>query len=62
MSALDRVLWRNADFRCFFDGKFVTNAGDSLDTVAMLWPAFELSGSTLDTGALNAILLLPWLL
>lgn len=62
MSALDRMLWRNADFRLFFAGQFVTNAGDSLYTVAMLWIAFELSGSTLVTGALNAILLLPWLL
>jgi MFS family permease len=62
MSALDRVLWRNANFRRFFAGQFVTNAGDSLYTVAMLWLAFELSGSTLVTGALNAILLLPWLL
>jgi hypothetical protein len=62
MSAFDRELWRNADFRRFFAGQFVTNAGDSLYTVAMLWLAFELSGSTLVTGALNAILLLPWLL
>jgi MFS family permease len=62
MSALDRTLWRNADFRRFFAGQFVTNAGDSLYTVAMLWLAFELSSSTLVTGALNAILLLPWLL
>jgi MFS family permease len=62
MSALDRTLWRNTDFRRFFAGQFVTNAGDSLYTVAMLWLAFELSGSTLVTGALNAILLLPWLL
>ena len=62
MSAFDRVLWRNADFRRFISGQFVTNAGDSLYTVAMLWLAFELSGSTLVTGALNAILLLPWLL
>lgn len=62
MSALDRMLWRNTDFRRFVAGQFVTNAGDSLYTVAMLWIAFELSGSTLVTGALNAILLLPWLL
>ena len=62
MSALDRTLWRNPDFRRFFAGQFVTNAGDSLYTVAMLWLAFELSNSTLVTGALNAILLLPWLL
>jgi hypothetical protein len=61
MSALDRTLWHNGDFRRFFAGQFATNAGDSLYTVAMLWLAFELSGSTLVTGALNAILLLPWL-
>ncbi|RRJ31875.1 MFS transporter [Halocatena pleomorpha] len=62
MSTPDRTLWRNADFRYFFVGQLVTNAGDSLYTVAMLWLAFELSGSTLITGTLNAILLLPWLL
>ena len=62
MSSLDRALWCNTDFRRFFAGQFVTNAGDSLYTVAMLWLAFELSNSTLVTGALNAILLLPWLL
>jgi MFS family permease len=62
MSALDRMLWRNADFRRFISGQFVTNAGDSLYTVAILWLAFELSGSTLVIGMLNAILLLPWLL
>jgi MFS family permease len=62
MTVLQRSLWRNADFRRFFAGQFVTNAGDSLYTVAILWIAFQLSGSTLVTGALNAILLLPWLL
>ncbi|UPV75673.1 MFS transporter [Halorussus limi] len=62
MTVAERSLWRNRDFRRFFAGQFVTNAGDSLYTVAVLWLAFELSGSTLVTGALNAILLLPWLL
>ena len=62
MIAAKRLLWKNRDFRCFFAGQFTTNAGDSLYTVAVLWLAFELSGSTLVTGALNAILLLPWLL
>ncbi|MFC4550082.1 MULTISPECIES: MFS transporter [Halorussus] len=62
MIAAKRLLWRNRDFRRFFAGQFTTNAGDSLYTVAVLWLAFELSGSTLITGALNAILLLPWLL
>ena len=55
-------LWRNADFRRFLAGQFVTNAGDSLYTVAVLWLVFELSGSTVLTGVANAVLLLPWLL
>lgn len=62
MSLTERRLWQNRDFRRFFAGQFVTNAGDSLYTVAILWLAFEMSGSTAVTGALNAILLLPWLL
>ena len=62
MIAAKRLLWENRDFRRFFAGQFTTNAGDSLYTVAVLWLAFELSGSTLVTGVLNAILLLPWLL
>ncbi|WP_433627322.1 MFS transporter [Halomicrococcus sp. NG-SE-24] len=55
-------LWLNSDFRRFFAGQFVTNAGDSLYTVAVLWLVFELSGSTVLTGIANALLLLPWLL
>jgi MFS family permease len=55
-------LWRNRDFRRFFAGQFVTNAGDSLYTVAILWLVFELSRSTVLTGITNAVLLLPWLL
>ncbi|WP_256295937.1 MFS transporter [Haloarchaeobius salinus] len=55
-------LWRNRDFRRFFAGQFVTNAGDSLYTVAVLWLVFELSGSTVLTGIANSMLLLPWLL
>ena len=67
MTARDAVgdvpsLWRNRDFRRFFAGQFVTNAGDSLYTVAVLWLVFELSGSTVLTGVANALLLLPWLL
>ena len=55
-------LRRNRDFRRFFAGQFVTNAGDSLYTVAILWLVFELSGSIILTGIANAVLLLPWLL
>jgi MFS family permease len=57
-----RSLWRNRDFRRFFAGQFVTNAGDSLYTVAVLWLVFELSGSTVLTGVANSLLLMPWLL
>jgi MFS family permease len=55
-------LWRNRNFRRFFLGQFVTNAGDSLYTVATLWLVFELSGSTFLTGVANSLLLLPFLL
>ncbi len=55
-------IWHNRDFRRFFGGQFVTNAGDSLYTVAVLWIVFELSGSTVLTGVANSVLLLPWLL
>ncbi|MFC6961004.1 MFS transporter [Halocatena marina] len=55
-------LWRNQNFWRFFAGQFVTNAGDSLYTVAILWLVFELSGSTILSGIANALLLLPWLL
>jgi hypothetical protein len=55
-------LWRNRDFRRLFGALFVTNAGDSLYTVATLWLVFELSGSTAVTGVANTLLLLPYLL
>ena len=55
-------LWQNRSFRRFFAGQFVTNAGDSLYTVAVLWLVFEMSGSSFLTGIASAILLLPWLL
>jgi len=58
----ERSVWRNRDFRRFFAGQFVTNAGDSLYSVAVLWLVFELSGSTTLTGVASSILLLPWLL
>jgi MFS family permease len=58
----ERSVWRNRDFRRFFAGQFVTNAGDSLYSVAVLWLVFELSGSTALTGVASSILLLPWLL
>jgi MFS family permease len=55
-------LWNNRNFLRFFFGLFVTNAGDSLYTVATLWLVFELSGSTFLTGVASSLLLLPFLL
>lgn len=55
-------LWRNVDFRRFFAGQFVTNVGDSLYSVAVLWLVFDLSGSSTLVGLANAGLLLPYLL
>lgn len=55
-------IWRNRSFRRFFLGQFVTNAGDSLYSVAILWLVFKLSGSTFLTGIASALLLLPFLL
>ena len=55
-------LWKNRNFLRFFFGQFVSNAGDSLYTVAILWLVFDLSGSTFLTGVANSLLLLPFLL
>ncbi|MFB6155969.1 MAG: MFS transporter [Haloferacaceae archaeon] len=55
-------LWENWNFLRFFFGRFVSNAGDSLYTVAVLWLVFDLSGSTVLTGVANSLLLLPFLL
>jgi MFS family permease len=56
------LLATNDDFRRFVAGEFVTNAGDSLYAVAVLWLVYDLTGSTALTGVASAILLLPWLL
>ncbi|MFC7068422.1 MFS transporter [Halobaculum lipolyticum] len=64
LNAADRPssLWRNRSFVRFLAGQFVTNAGDSLYAVAVVWLVFDLSGSTVLTGLANALLLLPYLL
>ena len=58
----DGSVWRNRSFVAFLAGQFATNAGDSLYTVALLWLTLQLTGSSTVVGAVNAILLLPWLL
>lgn len=55
-------LWRNSDFLRFFAGRFVTNAGDSLYSIATMWLVHDLSGSTVLTGVASALLLLPYVL
>lgn len=55
-------IWQNRDFRRFFLGQFVTNVGDSLYAVAILWLVHDLSGSTFLTGVASSLLLLPYLL
>jgi MFS family permease len=55
-------IWRNQNFVSLITGRLVTNAGDSLYTIAALWLVFELSGSTFLTGVANSLLLLPFLL
>ena len=54
-------LWRNRDFRRYLLGTFVSNAGDSLYSVATLWLVYELSGSSFLTGVASSLLLLPYL-
>ncbi|MFB6175592.1 MAG: MFS transporter [Halobaculum sp.] len=55
-------IWQNRSFRRFFTGLFLTNVGDSLYGVAILWLVFDLSGSTVLTGLASSLLLLPYLL
>ncbi|MFB6111862.1 MAG: MFS transporter [Halobacteriaceae archaeon] len=55
-------IWRNPNFRRFFVGQFVTNVGDSLYGVAIMWLVYQLTGSPFLTGVANGMLLLPWLL
>ena len=55
-------LRKNRTFLRYFFGQFVSNAGDSLYTVAILWLVFDLSGSTFLIGIASSLLLLPFLL
>jgi hypothetical protein len=55
-------IWKNRNFVSFFSGRLVTNAGDSLYSVAILWLVLQLSGSNFLTGVASALLLLPFLL
>ncbi|WP_049929258.1 MFS transporter [Halopiger goleimassiliensis] len=52
-------LWNNRDFLRLLFGRFVTNAGDSLYTIAGTWLVYDLTGSSFYTGLAGALLLLP---
>lgn len=56
------LLRRNAPFRRYLSGEFVTNLGDSLYAVAVVWFALQVSGSAFVVSVVNAALLTPWLL
>ncbi|WP_440008181.1 MFS transporter [Halomicrococcus sp. SG-WS-1] len=51
--------WNNRDFLRLLFGRFVTNAGDSLYTIAGTWLVYDLTGSSFYTGLAGALLLLP---
>lgn len=53
---------RNADFRRLFLGRLVTNAGDSLYSVAAMWLVYDLSGSTAYTGLAGFLVFAPQVL
>ncbi|MBX0306043.1 MFS transporter [Haloarcula salinisoli] len=55
-------LWKNREFLRLFFGQFVTNAGDSLYSVAVMWLVFTQTGSNTLTGIASSLLLLPFLL
>ena len=56
------ALFRNADFRRLFLGRLVTNAGDSLYSIAAMWLVYSLSGSTLYTGLAGFLTMGPQML
>jgi MFS family permease len=49
----------DVDFLRLLFGRFVTNAGDSLYTIAGTWLVYDLTGSSFYTGLASALLLLP---
>lgn len=52
-------LWNNWDFLRLLFGRLVTNAGDSLYTIAGMWLVYDLTQSSFYTGIAGALLLLP---
>lgn len=52
-------LWKNRDFLRLLFGRLVTNAGDSLYTIAGIWLVYDLTQSSFYTGIAGGLLLLP---
>lgn len=52
-------LWRNREFLRLLFGRLVTNAGDSLYTIAGTWLVYDLTQSSFYTGIAGALFLLP---
>ncbi len=53
------TLFSNRNFTLLFLGRMVTNAGDSLYTVAAMWLVYQLGGSTFYTGLAGFLVMLP---
>lgn len=53
------TLFKNKNFLALFLGRLITNAGDSLYTVAAMWLVYELGGSAFYTGLAGFLTLLP---
>lgn len=51
--------FQNRDFRRLFLGRVITNVGDSLFYIAVMWLVFELTGSELFTGLAGFVALAP---
>lgn len=52
-------LLQNRNFSKLFIGRMITNAGDSLYTVAAMWLVYELGGSTFYTGLAGFLVMFP---
>lgn len=54
-----KELLQNHNFSKLFLGRMITNAGDSLYTVAAMWLVYELGGSTFYTGLAGFLVMFP---
>lgn len=52
-------IFANKNFTMMFIGRIVTNVGDSLYSVAMMWLVYELGGSTIYTGIAGFLSVFP---